>query len=248
MAVVNNKNLPSARRILSMGFKKWRANIKPLLYIGLIWLAVETTLSFLGEISLLASQIWFVLMFTILIWLFSRSGSSRNQDQPTLSQLFYTGSANFFKQALVLIVFIIYLIPFTLGAGLAQFINLYQFSPSPVELSLARTAWLVFSVISGYWLLRAWVAPLYISTLTPLKAIKRSWQVSKGKMPWVFRCVGLGFLVATLPLVFIQALFLLPLQSEWWFFTINTVANFITYIYSLPLLISTAYKIKNYAQ
>lgn len=248
MSVVNNKNLPKPRRILLTGLKKWRANLKPLLYISLMWLVVETTLSFLGEISLLASQIWFVLMFTILIWLFSRTSSASGKDQPTISQLFYTGSANFFKQTLVLVVFIIYLIPFTLGAGLAQFINLYQFSPSPMELSLARAAWLLLSILSAYWLLRAWVAPLYISTLTPIKAIKRSWQVSKGKMPWMFRCVGLSLLVATLPLIFIQALFLLPLQSEWWFFTINTVANFITYIYSLPLLISTAYKIKSYAQ
>ncbi len=242
MSVANTKNLPTARRILALGLKRYKGNIRPLIILSLIWLVVSTSLSFLGEISLLASQIWGVLMFTILVWLFSRS----TQDQPKISQLFYLGSSNFVKQALVLMIFIIYLLPFTIGAGLAQFINLYQFSPSPTELGVARAFWFLLTLVSGYWLLRAWLAPLYITQETPIKAIKKSWDYTKGRLSWMLRCVGLMSLIALLPLIAVQTLFFLPITSQWFFLAVNISSSFIAYVYSLPLLISTSYRIKSY--
>lgn len=240
-----NTNPPAAIKVTKQAWNKWLSLKKPLLWIALIASAVSWLLFFISGVDAVAVEIWSVVVLSVLVWFLSRAGGKK---MPSIKEAFYEGSSSFLRQLLVMLVWLLYIIPFIVGAVLAQQVNMYQFGASNAELIGFNSIWLVLTLIIFYWLFRAWLAPLYVDEgQTPITALKSAWAFSRKRIGWVSRVLALVLAVSVVPLVAVTALLFLPIpDSQWVALSISMLTSFVSYAFTLPFLIAASLELKKH--
>lgn len=240
---------PSARYITRQAWSKWMQLKLKLLLIAVIAIAINVVLiavTILIAYVPLMSQVWFLAVLTTIIWLVSHSNGRKKT--PRIREAFYEGTASIVRQVLVFLIWVAYMIPFLVGLFLAWQASLNPIRYTDTEIMGFKVLWLLLALLSFYWILRAWLAPLYVSDgQTPIEAIKTSWAFSRKRIGWVFRVLLLSIVVAVLPMAAASALTFLPLAgSEWFGFAISAITIFIGYAFTMPFMVTAAVELKKY--
>lgn len=237
---------PTAMMLLRRSFTRWRELMVQTLLIALVWVVINTVFAFILEANSLATEVWFVAVFSVIVWFY---GLSSRRKTPNLRTTYYEGSQFFLKLFLLFLIWIVYLLPFAIGAFFAQQINLYQFAPSPLEITAASVAWLLLGIVSGYWFVRSFLAPVLIAKNGPIEAVRASWARTKGRAWWATKSILLVGLVATLPAVVLAGSVYLPFgDNQWLQIVINVVVSFVAVGYSVPLLVALAYELEKHGK
>ena len=235
---------PTAMMLLRRSFARWRELMVRTLLIALVWLVINTGFALVLEQNNLATEIWFVVVFSVIVWFY---GLSSRRKIPNMRTTYYEGSQFFLKLFLLLFVWIIYLLPFAIGAFFAQQINLHQFAPSPLEVTAVSVAWFLLSLISGYWLVRSFIAPVLIKKNGPIQAIRASWAHTRGRAWWATKSLLLVGLAAVLPALIVGALIYLPFgEGQWLAIVVNLLVGFVAVSYSVPLMVALAYELEKH--
>lgn len=241
--MAQNKQPISSLKVTKQAWANWISLKNKLLLIALIATVVGQLIIFLSGNGVLIVELWYVLILSALIWFLSRATSKKS---PSIKEAFYEGTSSLVKQILIFMVWVVFMIPFILGAVLAQQVNMYQFGASGLELAGFNSLWLVLGLLSIYWIFRSWLSPLYVNEgMTPIAALKASWAFTRKRIGWISRVLALAILVAILPFVVIYALYFAPLPANIWVnMTLTLAVSYVGYAFTLPFLITASLELK----
>lgn len=235
---------PTSMMLLRRSFARWRELMVPTLLIALIWVAINSVFAFLLEANNFATEIWFVVVLSVMVWLY---GLSSRRQAPNLRTAYYEGSQFFLKQFLLLLIWTIYLLPFAIGAFFVQQVSVQQFAPTTLEITAASVAWFLLTLVSGYWLVRSFVAPILINKNGPVQAVRASWAHTKGRAWWMTKSLLLVGVAALIPALAFTGLEYLPfIEGQWLIFAISSLASFVAVGYSMPLMVALAYELEKH--
>lgn len=208
-------------------------------FVG-VALAINLALTYLvGDPAYLT--VWFVFFGSSLIWSIRHFYVPRAQEAPTLGMAYWQGSAAALKLVVVLSVIAIASTPFSVGAFLYGTVNYLALGSLWADF-IAAAVWMSLGTISLLLLARLMPAlPIVtLPELTPLRALKTSWRLSKGATLAVAKCLLLLFGVILLFLTLSSlGLSLLPLSGVWLQLGLSTLTFglvmpfFLTYVFIL---------------
>lgn len=199
-----------------------------------------------GDSTLIISQLWFTVMLAVFVWLASQLSKGKT---PVLGEVFYKGSATFIKQLFVLAIWLVYLIPFMIGASLAVHVSAPLFGANTVELILVNLVWLSLGVISGYWIARSLFAPFHALEYRPVRATKESWKSTKKLVSRIVLRLFTGFLLALLPVTAVIGLtFFSFWENQYWLMVMAGVFELTVFSFTFPFLVIYINEIRPYGQ
>lgn len=224
-----------------------KQNKKLLLGAGLVAAAVDFVLGIGAQQGGNTGQsFWMAIVFAAFLWAAAKLTDYKNP-KLNIRKVFYEGSNTFIKLFIVIMFWVVCLTPFLLGSLVFAQINSTVITATTLEKSIAFGVWVFLTVLSLYLVFRTVFAAVMVSSNTPWRAIKRSWNMTKRRVLWLaFNLLG-WIIITSIPaivvyVVSVSGVLVQPLYIN----SLQNVASALIYIFVLPIISVLLYQLYTY--